>query len=246
VKCDKEDKVELVLQCERITHVPEVPEVPLRTAPEDEVRYVFFDYPTANIRRNFRLPTDIQSLYDQGYRVTSIEGFTSPEGPRKRELPTFEGNIALGQERADAALEWLRTEACPNCDLSGVPSQGRSELPPQLGEVVPEPKGPGMERAAVKEFLGTVPGQTPDPLAPHDPAELAAFRRLPQSQQRERAFELMRRAEIRLHRDRVVQEYRAAVAPRVEYSNVDCPSDVIDTARAFFGISVATGALPRR
>ncbi len=246
VDCTAEGRPRLVFECERITHVPAVPEVPERAVTDTEVRYLFFEYRYPNIRRNFRLPTDIQNLHDQGYRVTSIEGFTSPEGPRMRERPTFEGNIALGDERADAALTWLRKEACPNCDLAGVTPRGRSELPPQVGSVLPEPKGRAMERAAVEEFLGAGPDQTPDPLAPHDPAEIAAFRRLPQSQQRERAFELMRRAEITLQHRRVVQQHQAGVPARDEANRVACEQDVIEAARTSFGISVATGATPRR
>jgi Domain of unknown function (DUF4157) len=244
VNCHAQGHAYLTFQCERITHVPRVPEAQELAVQDTEVRYMFFDYPTANIRRNFRLPTDIQSLYDQGYRVTSIEGFTSPEGPRKRETPSFEGNIALGQERADAALTWLRKEACPDCDLSGVTPRGRSELPPQVGAAVPEAKGRGMERAAVEEFLGAGPGQRPDPLAPHDPAELAAFHQLPGSLQRERAFELMRRAAITLQHRRVVQEYRPEVPARDDFNAVTCDRDVIDAARASFGITLATGATP--
>ena len=185
-------------------------------------------------------------LYDQGYRVTSIEGFTSPEGPRQRETPSFEGNIALGQERADAALTWLREEACIGCDISGVTPQGRGELPPQVGAAVPETKGRPMERAAVDEFLGAGQGQTPDPLAPQDPVEAAAFRRLPRSQQRDRAFELMRRAAITLQHRRVVQQHEDAVPARDDFDNVGCDPDVIDVARASFGITLMTGATPRR
>jgi hypothetical protein len=246
VDCHREGQTHLVLQCEQITHHPGVPEVPRQTVPEDEVRYLFFDYPTANIRRNFRLPTDIQSLYDQGYRATSIEGFTSPEGPRPRETAGFEGNILLGQERADAALAWLH-EVCPNCEFGGVTPRGRSELPPALGAVVPEPRGTRMEREAVDEFLGTGPGQTPDALAPHDPAELDAFRRLPRSRQRNQAFELMRRAEIRFHRDRVVREHRDAVAQRDEFKGGDtCSDDVANAARASFGTDRGLVAPPRQ
>jgi hypothetical protein len=231
----------LVFKCERLTHVPAAPEVSERSA--TEIRYLFFEYPTAKIRRNFRLPTDIQSLSDQGYRVSSIEGFTSPEGPREREEPKFEGNVSLGQERADATLNWLRQEAWPNCDLSGAAPKGRSELPRGVGSTVPETKGRAMERASVEEFLGTGPGQTPDPLAPHDPADVAAFRRGSPSRQRDRAFELMRRAEIIF--TRIVQPYQAGSPARDEANAVDCREDVVDAARISFGISVVTGAKPR-
>ena len=102
-----------------------------------------------------------------------------------------------------------------------------------------------MEREAVEQFLGG-PGQTPDPLAPTDPADVAAFRRLPRSQQRDRAFELMRRAVITMRRDRVVRPGRPAQpAQPDEAERIACEQDVIDAARQSFGITVATGATPR-
>jgi hypothetical protein len=239
VDCTTKERRRLVFECERITHVPAVPEVP--ELKDEKIVYLFFVYPTAKIRPDLELPTEeIRNLSKQGYRVTSIEGFTSPEGPREQQTKAFEGNIALGQERADAAIEWLRKVACPSCDLSGVPSRGRSELPPQVGAAEPETKGPPMERDAVKEFLGADPGQTPDPLAPHEPADVAAFRRLSPARQRERAFELMRRAEITF--TKVVQQAKPEVPARDDPKSVDCDPDVIDAARRSFGIDITTGA----
>jgi Domain of unknown function (DUF4157) len=229
----------MVFTCERVTHIPGKPAQLGLSMPESIVRNIFFHYPTANIRFDSSLNNDFQDLYDAGFRFKSITGFTSPEGPRGREHePKFEGNIALGEERARSALNWLREIACPHCDFAGVTLSGRSELPPQLGALVPEPQGPGMERAAVGEFLGTTPGTTADPLAPKTPGELAAFRRLPQSQQRERAFELMRRATITMERQRIIRESKPAVPESDESSSVECAKDVTDAARPSFGITM--------
>ena len=200
VDCRSLPRQRLVFTCDQITHVAEVPELPRLTETDREVRYIFFDYSTANLRRNFRLPTDIQSLHDAGYNVTSVRGFTSPEGARVAGR-NFEGNDALSQERAEGAKRWAE-EVCPTCDLTGVSPEGRSELPSALGAATPEPAGPTMERSAVDEFLEGNPAALtlPDPLAPSDPVEGGRFRRLPRSQQRARAFELMRRADIILER----------------------------------------------
>jgi len=235
VNCTHKGKPRLVFTCELITHTPAQPAVPEQSVTDTEVRYVFFDYKTPNIRRNFRLPADIQGLYEKGYRVSSIEGFTSPEGPRDPG-PNFEGNIALAKERAESALTWLKAEACPKCELTGVTLGGRSELPPELGKTIPETKGRQMERAAVQEFLGAAPGSAPDPLAPHDPAEIESFKKLPEREQREKTFELMRRAVITLQRKRVTKEGRAGIPEKDEARKVDCGQDVIDAARGSFGI----------
>jgi hypothetical protein len=241
IDCTKEGEERLVFQCEKITHIPKVPEVKEQKTTDTETRYLFFKYPTAEIRRNFRLPTDIGQLLESGYRVATIDGYTSPEGPRDKG-PGFEGNITLGQERADAAKTWLEKEICPTCDLSGVTPLGHGELPSGVGTEEPETKGPKMEREAVEEFLGNAPGSTADPLAPKDPDERAKFAKLPQSQQRERAFELMRRAAITLERTRVTQPGKPEVPARDEFNSGDCPDDVIEAARTSFGISIMTGA----
>ena len=100
-----------------------------------------------------------------------------------------------------------------------------------------------MERDAVSEFLeGNPVAQTrPDPLAPTDRVEQAAFRRLPRAQQRERAFEVMRRAAITFTRRRITQQHQPAVPARNEFNQVECNHDAIDAARSSFGINILTG-----
>ncbi len=87
-------------------------------------------------------------------------------------------------------------------------------------------KGKAMEHAVVSEFLGETPGTTANLLAPKDPVELAAFHRLPESKQRDSAFQLMRRAGIRFERKRITQEHKEAVPPRDDTSDVSCEADV--------------------
>ena len=239
VSCYKDSDPYLVFTCEQVTRTPGHPAERGLSVPEEVVRHVFFDFPSAKIRRDFHLPTDIQDLYNAGYRFKSIDGFTSPEGPRGHEHePKFEGNIDLSKERAEAAYNWLQDEACKGCDFTGVTRAGESELPPEVGKEIPEQEGLGMERRAVSEFLGETPGITADPLAPKTPAELEAFRRLPASQQRKQAFELMRRATITMQRQRVIRESRPAVPERVEYKTGDCAKDVTEAARKSFGITI--------
>ncbi|HZX72673.1 MAG TPA: DUF4157 domain-containing protein [Rhodanobacter sp.] len=236
VDCTKKGKQKLTFACEKITHVPAVPEVPALTQTDEQTRYVFFRHARHEVRKDFRLPTDIQALNEQGYRVTEIKGFTSPEGPRGAEhAPQFEGNEALAIERAQAARDWLaEPKVCADCDLSGARQSGESELPPKQGRQEPEPKGPDMERGAVDEFLGKQ--GTPDPLAPADPAARARFQRQPFGKQREQAYELMRRAAIVLERSTVVREKVPGVPARDDPAPVECPSGVLEAAQKSFGI----------
>jgi hypothetical protein len=250
VDCSRGPRPRLVFECRLITHIPGVPEVPELTEPEYQDRYLFFNYaqdtiatdfqsrptrrgrtPAVDLRERIQTPTDIQALHDEGYRITSIEGFTSPEGTRAAS-PGFEGNIELARRRARAALTFLQTQ-CPSCDTSSTTVEGRSELPTTQGEIVPEPRGRPMERGAVGGFLDT------DPLSPSDPQRRAEFEQLSAREQRDQVFELQRRAVIHFVRDRVVQEHREAVAPRDETGDpVRCPEEVIEAARASFGIGI--------
>ena len=236
VDCHKQGKQKLTFNCEKINHVPAVPEVPEQKQTDVQTRYVFFRHARHEVRKDFRLPTDIQALNEQGYRVTSIKGYTSPEGPRGTEhAPQFEGNVALAIERAQAARDWLADpKVCAGCDLSGAVQSGESELPPEQGKQEPEPKGPAMEHGAVDEFLGKT--GTPDPLAPTDPAERTKFERQPFGKQREQAYELMRRAAIVLERTQVVRERQPGVPARDEPSTVECSPEVLAAAQKSFGI----------
>lgn len=236
VDCKTKGKEKISYACEKITHVPAVPEVPAETATDVQTRYVFFRHARHDVRKDFRLPTDIPTLNEQGYRVTSIKGFTSPEGPRGDEhAPLFEGNVALANERAQAALDWLGDpKVCGGCDLSGVTRSGESELPPEQGKQEPEPKGRAMEHGAVDEFLGKT-GKA-DPLAPSDPAERQAFERQAFTRQRNQAFDLMRRAAIVFERTRTVRERQPGIPAKDVPGSVACDPQVVEVAAKAFGV----------
>ncbi|MCM3870562.1 MAG: DUF4157 domain-containing protein [Pyrinomonadaceae bacterium] len=105
----------------------------------DETRYLYFEYATdvvatrdSTTGRNRRTENNrgaerneseiprIQQLFDQGWKVNSIRGFTSPEGPRegpsqqRRQESRFVGNTQLSQNRAVAAQRQVETLCNPN------------------------------------------------------------------------------------------------------------------------------------
>ncbi|HEY9132672.1 MAG TPA: DUF4157 domain-containing protein [Dyella sp.] len=245
VDCHDKGGQYAVFSCERISHVAAVPEVQEEKKPVTETRYVFFEYATDKFRHDLPLPVkDVQDLTAQGYKVASIRGFTSPEGPRGKEnMPKFEGNHLLAIDRAKAAKQWLQNpDVCKSCDLDGVAPEGEGELPPVQGKQEPEPKGRSMEKGAVDEFLGNTPGTTTDPMAPKDPVEREKFQKLPFSEQRERAFKLMRRAAIVFRRMVTTREAQPGKPAHDEYSGVDCPPSVVEAAQRSFGINITTGA----
>jgi hypothetical protein len=248
VSCYGKVKQYAVFACERISHVTAVPPVEAQTEQDAQTRYLFFNYAHDTINPKMPAPTDISALVNDGYKITSIRGFTSPEGPRGGEhKPKFEGNVELAKERADAAKNWLqRPEICKECDLGGVTVEGQSELPPEQGKQQPEPKGSAMEHGAVDEFLGKSPGSRADPLAPGDPDARKKFERMPFDQQRERAYDLMRRAVIVLQRTRTIKLAEPGKAAHDDFNTVGCTPQVTDAAQKSFGINVGTGGIVTR
>ena len=232
----------ITFECKQVTRKRAEPGQPELKAPDTQVRRVYFDYMKDTIRTDLQLPTDIPSLCQQGYRISSVRGFTSPEGPRGREhAPAFMGNDLLAKKRAEAAARWVCTaDVCASCVASEIKPEGVGELPPMQHDEKPEPKGRKMEEGAVKEFLGEKPGSTADPTAPKEGKERDAFKAQSFEAQREQAFQLMRRAEITLDGQKVTQDFKAAKPEEVNRTPVACDEKVVNAARAAFGIPPST------
>jgi hypothetical protein len=240
VDCSRERRF-LRLRCERLTTVPGREAQPAQT--HDEFRHVFLLFPHAqyNPVREVRLgvenatPTPVatpdlalQQLSAQGFRVQSIEGFTSPEGPREQRRPGgFQGNDTLGEQRAEAAKTWLE-DNCPECGAGGITPQGQSEL--YSPGTTPETEGRPLTRHVTPEFVGG------DPLRPDTQAGRDALTQSSVSQQQAQIYPLLRRAHVILKRTVVDQPAQPAVPSREESETVSCPSAVRRAVRDFLGL----------
>src|SRR5262249_9741975 len=107
---------------------------------DSEKVFIYFDWAHDTIREDMsRTQLDrLRQLLRQGYRISGVEGFTSPEGPMMRK-GEFEGNAALGGERAESAkrrvIEICKpplvsggAEACFVGGPSAIVPTGRGEL----------------------------------------------------------------------------------------------------------------------
>jgi len=224
VNCTRPATVEY--ECRRVSHTPPVP----GRAADDVQVYVFFEYATANVipptpivqRGSVVDPgATLASLAADGFRATSIDAFTSPEGPLRVPRPRpgrFAGNIPLSEQRGISARDWLRAN-CPHCigPTEPVP-RGQGEL--HSGGSQPELTGDRLTRRAREGFLGHIPDEPRDPLArPTDDLRLAT---LTPAQQRAEIYPKLRRAVISLHRPEVPgqeSERRTGAAEA-------CPADV--------------------
>lgn len=232
----------VTFECSKVTRKPAERGQPEIKGPDTQVRRVYFDYMKDTIRSGFNLPDDIQSLCQQGYRISSILGFTSPEGPRGREhAPAFMGNDLLSKKRAEAAMHWVcNPNVCASCIASEIKIEGMGELPPLQHKETPEPKGRKMEEQAVQEFLGEKAGSTADATAPKEGQEREAFKAQPFGAQRDQAFEWMRRAEITLEGQKVTQDFKPDKKEEVNRTPVACDEKVVNAARKAFNIPQST------
>lgn len=224
---------ELSLSCQQVTTTPPTaptPETPAHQESED--LFVFFEYETADIRAD-ELPSRerLTELLRLGARVVSVEGFTSPEGARRRRpVPgrRFVGNDPLSAARASAALDWLRA-AAPDLVPAGLTAgaaSGRGELysPPDVAGR--EASGDPLTQHATREFLAN------DPLRPTDPAAAAALATASPEAQRDTIYPLLRRAHIRLERTVAGTPAQPGSAGSSTLGpSVDCPAGVARAAR---------------
>jgi hypothetical protein len=165
VDCHDEHVV-LQLSCESVKRTPGTPAVP-PTAPQpvDEQLEIFFEYMSTKIREG-ESPSQarLDELIAQGAHVVSVDGFASPEGPRKPG-PGFIGNNRLSADRATTAEGWLRRHG-PQLippSYSSRSTVGQGEIgPPDVGGR--EPQVPAQDvtypslRKATIHLSRTVPG----------------------------------------------------------------------------------------
>jgi len=223
---------------------------------DDRVR-LYFDYETADLRRDASGPgeantaalAELDRLMNAGHRVTAIDGYTSPEGSSAP--PTapsaaghrFQGNQTLSEARATAVRDDLRRRCSPlrmrPCVDDEVKPTGRGELfssshTAKVGgvETEREDEGSVLDRKVVPAFTA-------------DPAELnrltSADRKLvedPRAGTRRRAaklYEYLRRADVQLLRewDEPTQPVRI---PDVAFDPVPaCPAVVEAAAERQWG-----------
>lgn len=229
----------LRMRCERIVHTDAKDPVPAVTHAEKQKAYFLFPYAQPSPVNEVRLGSEdntpvmqdnpaltLQELAAQGFRVSSIEGYTSPEGPRD-EVKGFMGNDELGVQRAETAKRWLE-ENCPACGAGSVGAEGRSELynPP----TVPEPEGDKLTRAVTPGFLES------DPLRPATEKEREALAKSSLANQRAKIYPLLRRARVILTRE-VIDKPAEPGSPASDIpETVACPDMVRQAVGEFLGV----------
>jgi outer membrane protein OmpA-like peptidoglycan-associated protein len=197
-----------------------------RTVPLTDTlnKTVYFNHAqhNADIDKNKIVFAEVQALLGQGYRLTQIQGFTSPEGPvGSRKGRSFEGNQILAQERADAVLKKI-TKMCAKEDTACATDAITSVMPLGKGELysLPDDKD-GLDSEA---YMAT---------ELKDDAQKEAFGKLTPLQQEQMAYPLLRRTIVVLEKKTTaIEKYSETTS--VPNSDVACPAAVIEAAGEAF------------
>ena len=230
-------------ETERDKPAKDIPDqVPVR---DQELRYLYFDYAKDSIDRG-RSATELAALKTNladGFKVTNIAGFTSPEGPMDAG-PGFIGNIRLAGQRAEAAARQAQAD-CPQrkaddakanptagaCFIAGAQAKGADD-PELYTKVVVDENGKVIEAAGAPLAEAAVAGfQQGAAEERHRTPELEqALDKQPTPAGKARlVYPLLRRAVVTLVRNRVVPITRHVEAS-VQTDAATCPQDVIEAA----------------
>ena len=249
-----------------------------------EVLYVYFDYAKDTLRRdavggavadtvgdilrstpkvgtarlNKRTLERLDYLVRQGYWLTSVDGYTSPEGRRtppeagdRGGAARWEGNDALSMERAEKVLKLIEHRYVRNTMQmrvprmrfprgSGMPAAvGKSEYPRLANRIGDELEGAEIDRILI---LGDKRLTTKPFLVEH-PEELARMtfedqkyvtdKGVPVHRRAARLLENLRRVEIHLTQ---TERLRGADVPGFYLVHEhDCPEDVVEAAERRWG-----------
>jgi hypothetical protein len=228
--------------------------------------FLYFDYASDTLRSDAKSGTALlnqinldrlDSLLRRGFRVSAINGYTSPEGRRPKGAGRFEGNDELSNKRARKAKELIEKKyrysfmRDPKPVRRDAPVLGKTELPTltkatlEKGPATLEPwkrlkveevEGDELDTAVVGKFREEHPEET----ARMMPADRAFVDDASKSTRKraERMFENLRRVELVLDWTERIQGKDIPQKDIGFERDDDCPQDVIDEAERKWGTRI--------
>jgi len=236
---------------------------PATTAPSDEVDAILRSDPKAGTARlNKRALERLDYLVSQNYWVTSVNGYTSPEGRRpgpqptdRGPMPKWEGNDALSRERAEKVLNLIKARYGSLLRMRNAPGMppvmvfppgqqlpkgvGKSEHPKLDDRLGKELEGPALDRAVIlgDKTLGVKPflEQQPEDLArmTEEDRQFVTDARNSVRNRAARLFENLRRVEINLLQREPLRGVTIKTHDLRHESS--CPQDLIEAAEKKWG-----------
>jgi hypothetical protein len=197
----------------------------------EATRFIYFDYARDKVdeKRSAAEIGDLRANFADGFKVSLVEGLTSPEGSHAPGAQgRWQGNTRLAQQRATAALKRAKKEcSAPDGCLAGGGDPTRERDEPELYTVVRDGidvEGRELEEAVVQGFLSS-----PDEERHRTPELLVALDRARTPAEKARLiYPLLRRAVINLSKTTIETEsYDEIVRGREEtLPGVEAPADV--------------------
>jgi hypothetical protein len=172
----------------------------------------------------------IQELIDQGWQVSEIKGYTSPEGPREPRREGGFSNNELARKRSAAARDYIQSLCNPNgaltmrqrtCIIPNAPVEGVGELLSAEGPGGEELEGTPLIREVAPEFL-----QSEEEASRRTPELEQQIAEVTPRQQASLIYPLLRRAEITFTRQETIPAREEALGA--------CPPDIEREVRTFF------------
>jgi len=248
VDCETTDFV-AEYECSREVSVPPSDaKIPITLDAPPRVRYLYFDYAKdiltttrtdygkkhpEIVARNVETLGQIRDDLQEGFLISFIEGFTSPEGLMDKAEGAFPGNSKLSQQRADAAKNTLEGGLCgirrDGCGLDKVKPTGKGEL---FTKVVggKELEGKKLAEFAVPEFLekeGSELTETERQSLGKKHGALA---------QSDVVYPLLRRAKLTLTGGKIKTEITVHDPGGKKTVTEKCPEEIEDAAELQFGL----------
>jgi Domain of unknown function (DUF4157) len=201
---------------------------------QERTRFLYFNYATSRINSSLSASSLAQLSVDlsEGFRVSGVRGFTSPEGSRGPGQ-RFQGNEQLSRERAEAAVTQVQQlcarEGIDECFATSAGISGQGELYTLETLTGEEVEGSQQADFAAAEFTTQ---QQEEPHRTPDLTRRLERARTPQ-QRADIVYPLLRRVAITLTRtQRVTESFTEEIPASVRRQPVlgDCPQDIIQSA----------------
>jgi hypothetical protein len=231
-------------ECELERDIPATKK-PVKKSRDDkfpEHRFVYFKYASDEINPKLTTKAELdalESLMANGYKVTNVQAFTSPEGLRDPSPKWKEGNKALAKRRAEAAMH-AAAERCLDggCITGNVSEPKDVELLgldwENLNDTTSEAEGKALEDHVIRTWE-----TDPDVAEQKTPAaekRVAAARG--RKAKAEVIYEYLRRARIDLVRTEHHEWVEDEIVPgRTETTKGNCPKEVLDAAQSLWRIN---------
>lgn len=191
------------------------------------------------VARNSAAFEDLRKDFEAGFHISSITGYTSPEGPMDPK-GKFEGNTALSEERATAARDYIADHLCSlrrpgvcfvkEKDSVKLVRGGELHTATKNGK---ELEGEELAQHAVPAFLEK------ESATLTAPEQKALERKRSPLAQTEIVYPLLRRAEITLVKDKTETTISISDPGGTKTVAVDCPDYILTAAKAHFALKDA-------